>query len=193
NDLIRIMTDTEDSILDQYRMEFGLFGVEAEFTPEAVEYVAQIAENRRTGARALVSVWENILTDFQFELPGSNFTRLLVDRDLCERPRDALLVMQEKSPIVDFVEWFRRQYRIELILDEASEQYIEAYAREKNIQVSEALTRLFKNASALNYMNVPSPFQVTRDMLEDEGYFDRLFTEWHQGRKGASQDQTNAS
>jgi len=31
-----------------------------------VEYVAEISENRKTGARALVSVRENILTDFQF-------------------------------------------------------------------------------------------------------------------------------
>ncbi|MBW2093163.1 MAG: AAA family ATPase, partial [Deltaproteobacteria bacterium] len=78
NDLIRIMTDTEDSILDQYRMEFSLFNIELEITPEAIDYVAEVSENQRTGARALVSVWENILTDFQAELPGSNFTKLVV-------------------------------------------------------------------------------------------------------------------
>ena len=183
NDLVRIMTETEDSILDQYRLEFGLFGLEAEFRPEAIEYVAQVAENQRTGARALVSVWENMLTDFQFELPGSNFTRLTVDRELCERPKDALLHMLEKSPFVDYTEWFRRQYGVELALDEASEQYVEEYARQRNIQVSEALSRLLKSASALNYMNVDSPYRVTRDMLAEEGYFDRLFTEWHQRQK----------
>jgi ATP-dependent Clp protease ATP-binding subunit ClpX len=64
------MQETEDSILNQYKLEFELFNIEVNFTPEAVEYVAEISENRKTGARALVSVWENILTDFQFELPG---------------------------------------------------------------------------------------------------------------------------
>ena len=67
NDLIRIMEDTEDSILNQYKMEFKLFNVDIEFTSNAIEYTAEISENRKTGARALVSVWDNILTDFQFE------------------------------------------------------------------------------------------------------------------------------
>ena len=56
NDLIRIMQETEDSILNQYKLEFELFNIEVNFTPEAVEYVAEISENRKTGARALVCV-----------------------------------------------------------------------------------------------------------------------------------------
>ena len=191
NDLVRIMTDTEDSILDQYRMEFGLFGIELEITPDAIDYVAQISENNRTGARALVSVWESILTDFQFELPGSNFTSLVVDRALCERPKDALLEMLEKSPIVDFVEGFRREYGLEIILEEEAQDYIEEYARRKSIQVSEALNRLLKNAGALNYMNIGGPYTITKEMLEDEGYFDRMFTKWHQEQKKAGQNDIN--
>ena len=129
------MTETEDSIIEQYKMEFGLFGVDLSITGDAIDYVAEISENKRTGARALVSVWENILTDFQMELPGSNFTHLVVDRALCERPRDALLKMMEKSPFVDFTEGFRRGYGLELILEEEAQDYIESYARKEDIQV----------------------------------------------------------
>ena len=118
NDLMRIMQNTEDSILNQYKLEFELFNIDVEFTSEAIEYVAEIAENRKTGARALVSVWENILTDFQFELPGSNFSMLEVNRELCQRPKDVLLKMLERSPFADFVENFRKEYGIDLILDE---------------------------------------------------------------------------
>jgi len=180
NDLTRIMTDTEDSILDQYRMEFDLFNIDLEIDASAIDYVAEISENKRTGARALVSVWESILTDFQFELPGSNFTRLTVDRDLCERPRDALLKMLEKSPFVDFEEGFRREYGVELVLSEEAQQYIEEYAASKGIQVSDAIKQLLQSVNALNYMNVTGPFTITREMVEDHGYFERLFTEWHQ-------------
>lgn len=183
NDLVRIMTETEDSIVEQYRTEFKLFGIDLKIADDAVDYVAGVAENKRTGARALVSVWENILTDFQYELPGLNFTHLKVDRALCERPKDALLVMMEKSPIVDFVEGFRRQYGVELVLNESAEQYVEKYAREKDIQISAAIQRLLAGAGALNYMDLDGPFEVTREMLEDPKYFERLFTEWHQARK----------
>ena len=183
NDLVRIMNDTEDSIIDQYTMEFGFFGIDLEVSPEAIDYVAEVSENQKTGARALVSVWENILTDFQFELPGSNFTRLAVDRPLCERPKDALLGMLEKSPFVDYVEWFRREHGVELIIEENVQEYVETYAQRENIQVSESLSRLLKGASALNYMNVDSPFTITREMVEDEHYFNRLFTRWHKEQK----------
>ena len=97
NDLIRIMQETEDSILNQYNLEFKLFNIEIEFTKEAVEYVAEISENRKTGARALVSVWENILNEFQFELPGSNFSKLKVTRELCDRPKDYLLKIKKSD------------------------------------------------------------------------------------------------
>lgn len=178
NDLVRIMTQTEDSILDQYKLEFSLFGVELAVSEDAVAYVAEISENQRTGARALVSVWENILTDFQYELPGSNFTRLKVDRALCQRPKDALLGMLKKSPFVDFEEYFRREHGVALIIGEEAQKYLEDYAERAGLQVSEALKSRLKNASALNYMDIEQPFTITREMVEDEGYFERLFTQW---------------
>lgn len=186
NDLIRIMTATEDSILNQYRMEFLLYGIDLVIEPSAVDYVAEISENKRTGARALVSVWETILTDFQFELPGSSFTRLTVNRDLCERPRDALLKMLEKSPFADFEEAFRREYGLELILREDAQQYIEEFAASKGVQVSDAIKQCLASVNALNYMNVSGPYTITREMVEDAGYFDRLFTQWHQKSEAAA-------
>ena len=87
----------------------------------------------------MVRVWENILTDFQFELPGSNFSKLKVTKGLCKQPKDVLLKMLEKSPFVDFVENFRKEYGIELILDEDVQQYMEQYALENKIQIFETL------------------------------------------------------
>lgn len=183
NDLVRIMNDSEDSILDQYELEFHLFDIELDITDDAVEYVAESAENQRTGARALVSVWENILTDFQYELPGSNFKKLRVSREVCERPRDMLLKLLEKSPFVDYIEHFKREYGIELILTEAIQEYIEAIAHQDNMEVSATIKRLLSGASALNYMSHIGPtFEITKDMLDDPKYFDNLFTSWHESQ-----------
>jgi ATP-dependent Clp protease ATP-binding subunit ClpX len=183
NDLIRIMQDTKDSILNQYKMEFKLFNIDVEFTPNAIEYVAEISENRKTGARALVSAWENILTDFQFELPGSNFTMLKVNRELCEKPKDYLLKMLEKSPFVDFVENFKKEYGIELVLDESVQDYFENYAHQHNLQISETLKKFLFGASALNYMGVRGAYNITKEMIEDDKYFDKLFAKWYENQK----------
>jgi ATP-dependent Clp protease ATP-binding subunit ClpX len=183
NDLIRIMQETEDSILNQYKMEFKLFNIDVDFTSDAVEYVAEIAENRKTGARALVSVWENILTDFQFELPGLNFLKLEVTRELCERSKDYLLRMLERSPFADFVENFKKEYGIELILDEEVQNYFEEYAQQNNIQISETLKKFLSGASALNYMGVKGAYKITKEIVEDEKYFDKLFARWYEEQK----------
>jgi hypothetical protein len=183
NDLIRIMQETEDSILNQYKLEFKLFDLEVDFTAEAVEYVAEISENRKTGARALVSVWENILTDFQFELPGSNFTQLEVTRKLCEHPKDHLLRLLEKSPFVDFIDNFKKEYGIQLILDKDVQNYLDNYAHQNNIPLSNVLKKFLSGASALNYMGINEPFEVTKDMVQDEKYFDKLFSHWYENLK----------
>jgi endopeptidase Clp ATP-binding regulatory subunit ClpX len=184
-DLIRIMKDTEDSILSQYGLEFQLFGIKIEFLEDGIEYVAEAAENKKTGARALVSVWEDILTDFQFELPGLNFKELRVDRALCEKPKDILLAMLQKSPFVDYIENFRQEYGIELALTESAQRYIEQYAESNDLQISRTLKKLLAGASALNYMNISSPFMITTDMLEDEKYFDKFFAKWYKDHEGA--------
>ncbi len=179
NDLIRIMTQTEDSILNQYKMEFKLFNIDLEIAPDAVEEIAQRAEKRKTGARALVGEWENVLTDFQFELPGTNFRQFTVTGDICRAPQDAVLQLMQRSPFADFIERFRRDYGITLRFSEAAAKYVEDYAREQAMQVPEALKRLLASAAALNYMHMGGEYVIEPHMLEDEKYFDKLYVEWH--------------
>jgi ATP-dependent Clp protease ATP-binding subunit ClpX len=180
NDLVRIMRDTEDSIIHQYELEFKSFGIDLHIEEEAIDLVAELAENQKTGARALVSVWENILTDFQFQLPGSNFKELIVTADLCKAPQDVLFEMLKRSPFLEYAETFNKEYGIELVIDAGAEKYIQDYAKEHDIQVSSALKKLLKGASSLNYMNIKRKFKVTRKMLENPKYFDDLFTRWYQ-------------
>ncbi|MCK4620398.1 MAG: hypothetical protein KAT52_10670, partial [Desulfobacterales bacterium] len=101
----------------------------------------------------------------------------------CERPKDELLKMLERSPFADFVENFKKEYGVELILDEDIQSYIEQYAHQKNVQISETLKKLFFGASALNYMGIREPYRVTREMVQDEKYFDKLFARWYEDQK----------
>jgi ATP-dependent Clp protease ATP-binding subunit ClpX len=185
NDLVRIMRDTEDSIIQQYILEFKAFGIDLKIDESAILYVAEKGENQKTGARALVSVWETILTGFQFELPGSHFKELVVAEDLCRMPKDALLEMLKRSPFLDYIESFKREYGIELEVSEDVEAYVEKYAEDNKMEVSAALKQLLKSASTLNYMNIRGQFQVTVEMLEDNNYFNNLFTTWYQEQQGA--------
>ena len=179
NDLVRIMTETEDSILNQYKLEFGLFGIKVNFTNEAIEYVATKAEKKKTGARALVSEWETILTDFQYTLPGTSFDTLKVDENICSHPQDQLLELFEKSPLFDFVSRFNKEFGIQIKFSEDAATYIEEYAKSHGIQVSVALDKLMSGAAALNYINLKGEYTIEKYMLEDEKFFDKMYVEWH--------------
>jgi ATP-dependent Clp protease ATP-binding subunit ClpX len=69
DDLVRIMTEPDDSIEKEYKAVFALDRVELEFTPEARIAIANLSIAKKTGARGLRSIIEQILLDIQFNLP----------------------------------------------------------------------------------------------------------------------------
>lgn len=81
-DFVKILNDSEGSILRQYEREFEAYGIDAKFQPDAIEMVAELAEKEDTGARALMTVLEKQLRDFKFDLPGTAVSELIIDRDL---------------------------------------------------------------------------------------------------------------
>ncbi|MBW7876404.1 MAG: AAA family ATPase [Candidatus Cloacimonetes bacterium] len=179
NDLIRIMNDTEDSLLKQYQTEFQSFGLDLQFSDDAIEWIAEKAEKQKTGARALIGAWEDVLTDFQYELPGSTHRSVLVSKEVCEQPKDYLLKILSRSPFDDFSDGFYNEFGLNLEFDSEAQDYVREYAKSGHIQVSEALKILLSGASALNYMGYKGVFQITKPMLEEPKYFDNMYVEWH--------------
>ena len=49
--------------------------------------------------------------------------------------------------------------------------------------MANVLKRFLSGASALNYMGIKEPFEVTIDMLQDDKYFDNLFAHWYENQK----------
>lgn len=68
--LMRILTEPKNALTKQYQKLLDLDGVELEFTPDAVEGIAELALARGTGARGLRSIVEELLLDVMFEVPS---------------------------------------------------------------------------------------------------------------------------
>ena len=69
--ILRIMTDTKDSIVGRYAREFKISsGARLEFTDEALELIADRVMDETTGARALFRIIRDILRDSLYEMPG---------------------------------------------------------------------------------------------------------------------------
>src|SRR5499426_3032983 len=68
--LIRILVEPKNALLKQYRRLFELDGVDLEFTPDALEAVADQAILRGTGARGLRAILEEVLLSVMYEVPS---------------------------------------------------------------------------------------------------------------------------
>lgn len=79
NDLISILTEPKNAIVKQYRRMFRLEGCELEFEPDALREIAKLALARKTGARGLRSICEDLLQQTMFDLPSEeNVAKVVV-------------------------------------------------------------------------------------------------------------------
>lgn len=71
-DLVRILTEPKNALVKQYKALFMLDGVELEFEEAALKAIAHKAFERKTGARGLRSIMENVMMDIMYEIPSDN-------------------------------------------------------------------------------------------------------------------------
>ena len=78
--LVRILTEPKNAITKQYKRLFEMEGVDIEFRENALYAVAQKAMNRKTGARGLRTILENVLLDTMYDLPSQDsISKVVVD------------------------------------------------------------------------------------------------------------------
>jgi len=70
--LVRILTEPKNAITKQYQKLFELDDVKLEFTKEAVEAIAHMAVERKTGARGLRAIMEHVMMDMMYEIPSDS-------------------------------------------------------------------------------------------------------------------------
>ena len=83
--LVRILTEPKNCLVSQYKKLFDLDKVDLEFTPEALDAIAEKTIARKTGARGLRSIMEDTLKNLMFEVP-SDYTieQITVTKDSVE-------------------------------------------------------------------------------------------------------------
>lgn len=99
--LVKIMTEPKNSIVKQYKKLFEMDGVELEFQPEALEAIADITLERKTGARGLRSVFESILNDLMFDIPSDcTIEKIVVTEDsVVNNTKPLIRTNKKRKPI----------------------------------------------------------------------------------------------
>ncbi|OCG22290.1 MULTISPECIES: ATP-dependent protease ATP-binding subunit ClpX [unclassified Gilliamella] len=100
NALINILTEPKNALTKQFQTLIELDGVELEFTKEALDAIAIKAMQRKTGARGLRSIVENILLDTMYDLPSMNtIKKVIVEKETVECSQAPKLVLCEDAEL----------------------------------------------------------------------------------------------
>ena len=97
--LIRILGEPRNALIRQYERLFDLDGVELEFTPDAVEAVADQALLRGTGARGLRAIMEEVLLNVMYDVPSrTDVAKVVITREVVLENVNPTLVPRETAP-----------------------------------------------------------------------------------------------
>jgi len=96
--LVAILTEPRNALVKQYQKLLKMDNVQLEFKAEAIRAIAQEAYRRKTGARALRGIVEELMLDIMYELPSrKDVTRCTVTREMVEKRSTAELLMHPSS------------------------------------------------------------------------------------------------
>ncbi len=96
--LVRILAEPRNALVKQYKYLFEMEGVSLTFAEGALETVAQLAIERKTGARALRSILEEVMTDILYDIPGRrDVAEVVITPDAVRKTCQPQYILAEKK------------------------------------------------------------------------------------------------
>ena len=96
--LVRILKEPKNALIKQYQKLFEMDEVKLSFDDEAVDLIAQKAFDRKTGARGLRSILENVMMDTMYEIPSDEtIGRCVITKEAVEGTEGPTIIRREKK------------------------------------------------------------------------------------------------
>lgn len=96
--LIKIATEPKNALVKQYQKLLEMDDVELEFRQEALEAIVDKAIERKTGARGLRSIIEEIMRDIMFEIPSTpNISKCIITKDTVLNSAEPEIITREDT------------------------------------------------------------------------------------------------
>lgn len=96
--LVAIMTEPKNALIKQFQKLMGMDNVQLEFKQDAIRAIAREAYRRKTGARALRGIVEELMLDVMYELPSrKDVKRCMITREMVEQRSTAELLLHPSS------------------------------------------------------------------------------------------------
>ncbi len=96
-DMVRILVEPKNSLLKQYQKLFEIDGVKLSFEEDALTLIAQKAIDRKTGARGLRTILEELLLDIMYELPELTGYEVVITKEVVALESKPLYIKNKKT------------------------------------------------------------------------------------------------
>ena len=98
--LVKILSAPKDALVRQYRKLLEFEGVELTFTEDALLAIAELAINRKIGARGLRAIVEEFMLEIMYKLPSlPNVKEVVITREVVERKVDPISLMDQQQDV----------------------------------------------------------------------------------------------
>ena len=97
NDMVRILTEPKNAITKQYQKLFAIDNVNLKFEDDALQAIAKLALERKTGARGLRSIIEEMMIDLMFELPEYKNYDIIITKEVVKEGAKPLFIKTKKA------------------------------------------------------------------------------------------------
>ena len=94
--LVRILKEPKNALVNQYKHLFEIDDVELSFRDEALQEIAKQAIKRKTGARGLRSIMEELLMETMFGLPNDQLEKVIIDEKTVVSKTDPIKLLKTK-------------------------------------------------------------------------------------------------
>ncbi len=96
--LVRVLTEPKNALIKQYKKLLAMDGVDLEFTEDAIREIAREAIKRKTGARGLRAIVEEIMLDVMYEIPNrKDVKKVIIDKDVVLKKKPPIFITAEED------------------------------------------------------------------------------------------------
>lgn len=96
-EMLKILTEPKNALIKQYKKLFAIDGAKLTFEQEALEAIAETAISRRTGARGLRAILEEVTVDTMYELPELKDYEVVITKDVVVSKEKPILIKQNQK------------------------------------------------------------------------------------------------
>jgi endopeptidase Clp ATP-binding regulatory subunit ClpX len=164
-DLLAILRNPKSSVIQAKKRDFRAYGIDIEFTDEALALLAERAHGEHTGARGLVSALEKVLLNFEKKLPSTGITHFRVTGHMVRDPQGSLQQLLADTSLDTYLDTFRQGHDIELSFENQAAHLVKELARESGVTPCELCAKLFADYGHGLRLAGLQQFQITAEAV----------------------------